>query len=1003
SEAYHDLYQRTRLLALLILLTILFVGAGMAWFYHYRQRNIYMELYRNKRLLHESQEKLKATLYSIGDGVISTNLDGKIMQLNKVAEKLTGWFEKEAKGKKADEVFKLINEDTLEEIQSPVDKVLKEGRIVGLANHTLLVQKNGEHLPIADSGAPIKDESGKLQGVVMVFRDQSVERLNQKTIELRLNLIDFAATHNDKEILQKAIDDICAFMKSPLGFINFVDEDKQTVQPKIWSSYTLEKACKIDKNTPTHYKIEHAGIWAEAIRQRKPVIHNNFQNEKNIEKLPDGHPKITRELVVPVFRNKKIVAVMGIGNKEKSYTQTDINTLNFLADITWTITEVKRKESDLKESEERYRLVLDNSIDAILLTNPNGDILSANKAACNMFQMSEDEICNAGRKGLVDLDDKRLPEFVKKREEKGSIQAELTFIRKNGEKFPADFSSSIFYTSKGEKRTSLIIRDISKRKKSEQIIREERLLLRTLINTLSDAIYVKDKQGRKLLANKAYLDMMGVKSEDEIKGKTDLDLFPAETGQKGYREDMEVINDGKIFFNSEDCYSDLNGNKRWRLISKTPIRNENNQITGLVGFSHDYTSLKETDQKLRENKQTLEILYDIALSSLSTQKLDVLLIKVRDKLSKVIDTTNFFVATYNHVKETLNKVIFVNEKYTIDEWSIHNSLSGDVIKSQKTIFLNAPDIQKIAKKHKKRPEYVLAKSWLGVPLIDQQEVIGVMVVQNYEKSNVFNRSHARLLEMVAHELVIVIQRTRMIEDVIKAKEEAEKSDRLKSAFLANISHEIRTPMNGILGFLDLLNDRDINEKEKSQYLEIMNKSGQKLLETINDIIEISKLESGQVDVNISTVNTEEVMNDQYLFFKQQASNKNLELILEGHLEGNKALVKTDKFKIDAILTNILNNAIKYTQTGNICFGNYLKDNNIIFYVKDTGIGIPPEKMEAIFERFIQDDQYISRPQEGVGLGLSIVKGYIEMLDGKIWVDSAPEKGSTFYISIPYRQ
>jgi signal transduction histidine kinase len=326
-----------------------------------------------------------------------------------------------------------------------------------------------------------------------------------------------------------------------------------------------------------------------------------------------------------------------------------------------------------------------------------------------------------------------------------------------------------------------------------------------------------------------------------------------------------------------------------------------------------------------------------------------------------------------------------------------------VAKSGKTKILNEKEIKQLTREHHKRPEYIPAKSWLGVPLIDQQEVIGVMVVQNYDKPNVFNRSHARLLEMVAHELVIVIQRTRMIEDVIAAKEKAEKSDRLKSAFLANISHEIRTPMNGILGFLDLLNDKDINEKEKSQYLEIMNKSGQRLLETINDIIEISKLESGQVDVNISTVNTDEVMADQYMFFKQQASNKNIELTLESHLEGNKALVKTDKFKLDAILTNILNNAIKYTKTGNIWFGNYLKNNNLIFYVKDTGIGIPPEKMEAIFERFIQDDQYITRPNEGVGLGLSIVKGYIEMLDGKIWVDSAPDKGSTFYVSIPYRK
>ncbi|MCF8361430.1 MAG: PAS domain S-box protein [Prolixibacteraceae bacterium] len=645
---------------------------------------------------------------------------------------------------------------------------------------------------------------------------------------------------------------------------------------------------------------------------------------------------------------------------------------------------------------------------------------------------------------------------------------------------------------------------------------------------LAETIYAKDNLGRKIIANKADLEIIGKTSEEEVKGKTDLELFNKEIGQQGYNEDMAVIRRREIIINKEDSYIDHKGNKRWRFISKVPLRNENNEIIGLVGFSHDFTSLKRTEEQLRENKETLQllfdstaegiygidtngictfcnkatlqllgysdekeiigknmhdiahykhpdgssfpekdcmifkafqegrgthidnevfwkndgqsfpveywsypiksnsnvigsvvtffditerkyneevqqILYNIALESMTAKDVQDLLFTVKNQLNKVIDTTNFYVARYKPENQTLEKIVFVNEKYTIDHWSANNSLSGDVARTGRTKILNEKEVKELTFEHHKRPEYIPAKSWLGVPLIDQQEVIGVMVVQNYDSSNVFNKSHARLLEMVAHELVIVIQRTRMVENVIAAKEEAEKSDRLKSAFLANISHEIRTPMNGILGFLDLLNDKDINEKEKSQYLEIMNKSGQRLLETINDIIEISKLESGQVDVNISAVNTEEVMNDHYIFFKQQASNKNLELTLENHLKGNDALVKTDKFKLDAILTNILNNAIKYTQTGDVRFGNYLKGNNLIFYVKDTGIGIPPEKMETIFERFIQDDQYISRPQEGVGLGLSIVKGYIEMLDGKIWVDSEHGKGSTFFISIPYRK
>jgi len=245
-----------------------------------------------------------------------------------------------------------------------------------------------------------------------------------------------------------------------------------------------------------------------------------------------------------------------------------------------------------------------------------------------------------------------------------------------------------------------------------------------------------------------------------------------------------------------------------------------------------------------------------------------------------------------------------------------------------------------------------------------------------------------------------------------AKEKAEESDRLKSAFLANMSHEIRTPMNGILGFSDLLKDPELTGDEKLEYIDIIEQSGDRLLNTINDIIDISKIEAGQMDVSISDVCINEQMDFFFSFFKPEADQKRIEFVYTKELSDKESLIKTDQKKINSILTNLIKNSIKYTPKGKIEFGYKLisstvnkheneKVQELEFYIKDTGIGIRANQQEAIFRQFIQADTVDKMAYEGSGLGLSISKAYAEMLGGKIWVESIEEEGSQFYFKIPY--
>ncbi|MCA1757856.1 MAG: PAS domain S-box protein [Bacteroidales bacterium] len=244
-------------------------------------------------------------------------------------------------------------------------------------------------------------------------------------------------------------------------------------------------------------------------------------------------------------------------------------------------------------------------------------------------------------------------------------------------------------------------------------------------------------------------------------------------------------------------------------------------------------------------------------------------------------------------------------------------------------------------------------------------------------------------------------------DLIKEKERAEESDRLKSAFLANMSHEIRTPMNGILGFTELLKNLNLKDEEQQEFIQIIEKSGNRMLSILNDIISISRIESYQIEVSVSETNVNEQLEYIYHFFKLEAEHKKLQFSFNKTLPKIKAFLKTDREKVYAVLTNLVKNAIKFTETGSIELGVLKYDRFFEFYVKDSGPGVPEEQKEFIFERFRQGSETLNRNYEGAGLGLSISKAYIEMLGGKIWVENntgrnGNARGATFYFTIPIR-
>ena len=495
------------------------------------------------------------------------------------------------------------------------------------------------------------------------------------------------------------------------------------------------------------------------------------------------------------------------------------------------ITESKNAEDALLESELKFRAFFENSMDAILLTSPDGSTISANQAACKMFGYSEDEFIKIGKLGIQDPTDSRLSALLLKRKLHGSARGEVTFIRKDLTHFPAEISSSIFKNRKNIERSSMIIRDITKRKNAEKEI----TMLAQSLKSINECLSITDSNDKILFVNESFLKTYGYEL-DELTGnqisivrsfnnpKNVVDsILPATIGGEWKGELLNKRKDGSEFP---------------IFLSTSIIRDQNNQPIGLIGVATDITERKRTEKEL-----------------------------------------------------------------------------------------------------------------------------------------------------------------------IEAKNKAEESDRLKSAFLANMSHEIRTPMNGVLGFVGLLKEPDLTGEEKEEYISLIETSGIRMLNIINDIINISKVESGQMELSIKETNINEQLQFIYTFFKPEALHKGVQLLYRCSLPAKKATIKTDKEKIYAILTNLVKNALKFTNSGTIEFGYDLKSDRkpaeLEFFVRDTGIGLKPGKLEFIFERFRQGSESLNRNYEGAGLGLSISKAYVEMLGGKIWVESEVGKGSIFYFTLPY--
>ena len=495
--------------------------------------------------------------------------------------------------------------------------------------------------------------------------------------------------------------------------------------------------------------------------------------------------------------------------------------------------------------------------------------------------------------------------------------------------------------------------------------------------------------------NKAFLKMYGVTSSNEIVGKSQLELHGTSNKEKNHEVLRNFVRNNYVVENVLTEEINVHGQKVYLTNNSLGIV-EKGKLLRMWGTRTNVTDKIKAD--LVQN-----VIYEISKATLSSESLVELLEIVRQQLGKLLDSTNFYIAFYDKKTGMLATEYDVDEKDSIASWPAEKSITGYVLKHQKSLLAMDTDIEELIEKGEIELIGTPSKVWLGVPLVVNREAIGVIVVQNYKECDAYNEKDKQMLEFISGQISISIERKKAEEELKAALIKAQESDRLKSAFLANMSHEIRTPMNGILGFTNLLAEPDLTAAEKRGFIGIIQKSSERMLNTVNDLIDISKIETGQMPLVYSAINVTCQLQTLIDFFVLQAREKNLILKLNNKLSNDNDIFSTDVTKFDSILTNLIKNAVKFTDSGTIEVGCSSDGNFLQFYVSDTGIGIPKHRQEAVFKRFEQADITDSRALQGSGLGLAIAKAYVEMMGGKIRLDSEEGKGSVFCFTLPLHQ
>jgi PAS domain S-box-containing protein len=725
----------------------------------------------------------------------------------------------------------------------------------------------------------------------------------------------------------------------------------------------------------------------------------NETSGKFISDTPLGERKKLIDLIFEIKKtgNARKQTVSADDDSEGHYVGFNVTSGNIL--VTWEPGLVQKDEYDISRQNIIFEKFADLLPEMIYEVDISGKVLYANLQGMKFFGYSKQDI----EKG-VHISELFPGTYIQMIENLKGLKSpeqiasnEYNATRKDGTVVPIlTHSFALFHNDKiiGYRG---VVTDISRQKNYEDQINREKAFLEHLVDSIPEAIAIFNRDGKITNINKEFTNLFGYSKEEAIGSNVDDLIVPDELKTESVTIDSLTLEKHKV--EKQTIRQNKSGNKiHVSLIASNMVIN--NEVVASLGIYRDI-SLERKSQLVQD------ILYNISTAALNQIDIKDIYPTIVHELNKIWDTNNFFIALYDKKSDTLSMPFFSDEKDKFENLPARKTITKWVIGLKRSVLLKINDLKDLENSGNIALVGTQCKVWMGVPLKAEKEIIGVMALQDYHDEEKFSQEDVNVLEFIANQIAIAIQRRTMIDNVIQASRKAEEAAQSKQQFMSTMSHEIRTPLNEVIGITNLLLQGNPRE-DQMDFIKTLRFSGNHLLTLVNDVLDYNKMESGKIVFEQAQFNLNDFLKDILRTYSFRAKSKNLEfdIIKENELPSE---VIGDSIRLNQILSNLLSNALKFTLKGSIHIiikeiEQKNKKSCIEFLVRDTGLGIPRDKHDMIFESFTQASPDTTRHYGGTGLGLAICKKLVELQGGKIEVESEPDKGSTFrfvlYLGIP---
>ncbi len=904
---------------------------------------------RAERALRQSEESLAITLHSIGDAVIATDVGGRVTRMNPTAERMTGWPLAEARDRPLTDVFRIVNADSRKPVDDPVSKVMESGRVVGLANHTVLIGRDGREYHVADSAAPIRDSAGDVVGVVLVFSDVSESYALHKAI--RDSELEFRTLADSGQALiwTAGTDMLCNYFN------------------KVWLDFTGRSLAQ-----------ELGNGWTEGVH-------------------PDDFATCLATYTSAFNERKKFSMDYRLRHRDGQYhwIQDDGTPRygasgEFLGYIGYCLDISGRKEVEEKLSGISRRLLLaassaqlgiwdwnvrdntmvwDDRMFELYGTTREKSTASMETWVNSLHPEDHDAAlaeCQAALSGTKEFDT-----HFRVRHADGAVR----HIKANG---------LVIRSADGRAERMIGINaDITESKQAEADLSKSLSLLDGTLQSTHDAILVVDLNNVWMLYNQKFIDLWRI--PDELVAARDDRLALSYVLDQLQDPDAFLSKVHALYSTPHEHSSDICRFKDGRVVERHSIPQFiRGEVVGRVWSFRDITERKQAEEILLEKNRQMQLFFAHSPVALAMFDCQMRYLQVSRRWLQDYHLGERDVVGLSHYE------VFPEIPETWREFH-RRGIAGEVLRQEEDRF-------------ERLDGSVQWLRWEIRPWYDANNSVGGIIIFTEDVSE-RKAAEAELAQHREHLEELVASRTADLDlanrSLSQAKEAAEAANLAKSAFLSNMSHEIRTPLNGIVGMTHILKRGNVTPVQAAR-LDKIDTAAEHLLATINDILDLSKIEAGKIVLEEAPLAIERLLGNVQSILGARAQDKGLALRIEaGSFPPN---LKGDATRLQQGLLNYVANAIKFTDTGSITLRALMLSEDaeavdVRFEVEDTGIGIAAETLSRLFTAFEQADNSTTRQYGGTGLGLTITRRLAELMGGGAGVESTPGVGSTFWFTV----